>query len=103
MMGRQTPELVAMADRPFRIVEAIFPGMTQLDFTGPHTVFSRIPNTETIVASEPGGAIASDGGLTLHGPRRMADIDRCDLLFFPGGLATTEVINDLAFMAEVRR
>ena len=27
----------------FRIVEAIYPGMTQLDFTAPHTVFSRIP------------------------------------------------------------
>jgi len=92
-----------MSDRPFRIVEAIFPGMTQLDFTGPHTVFSRIPNTETIVASEAGGAIESDGGLTFAGTRRMADIDRCDLLFFPGGLATTEVINDAAFMAEVAR
>lgn len=44
-----------MAEAPFRIVEAIYGGMTQLDFTGPHTVFSRIPNTETIVASEPGG------------------------------------------------
>ena len=92
-----------MADRPFRIVEAIFPGMTQLDFTGPHTVFSRIPNTETIVASEPGGSITSDGGLIFAGTRRMADIDRCDLLFFPGGLAVTEVINDAAFMGEARR
>ena len=41
---------------PFRIVEAIYPGMTQLDFTGPHTVFSRLPGAEIIVASEPGGA-----------------------------------------------
>jgi cyclohexyl-isocyanide hydratase len=103
MMSRQILERAAMADRPFRIVEAIFPGMTQLDFTGPHTVFSRIPNTETIVASEPGGSIESDGGLIFAGTRRMADIDRCDLLFLPGGLATTEVINDAAFMAEVRR
>ena len=33
----------------------------------------------------------------------MADIDRCDLLFFPGGLAATEVINDAAFMTEAER
>ena len=46
-----------MAGSPFRIVEAIYPGMTQLDFTAPHTVFSRIPNTETIVASEAGGPV----------------------------------------------
>jgi cyclohexyl-isocyanide hydratase len=92
-----------MAERSFRIVEVIYPGMTQLDFTAPHTVFSRIPNSETIVASLPGGAIESDGGLTFAGTTPMAEIDRCDLLFFPGGFAATEVINDLAFMAEVNR
>lgn len=92
-----------MGDRTFRIVEAIYPGMTQLDFTAPHTVFSRIPGSETIVASEPGGAIESEGGLIFAGTRRLAEIDRCDLIFFPGGLAVTEVINDPAFMAESRR
>jgi len=92
-----------MAETPFRIVAAIYPGMTQLDFTGPHTVFSRIPNAETIVASEPGGSIRSDGGLTFAGTRRLAEIDRCDLLFFPGGFAATEVINDAAFMADATR
>ncbi len=92
-----------MNDRPFRIVEAIYPGMTQLDFTAPHTVFSRIPGSETVVASEPGGPIESDGGLVFAGTRRLAEIDRCDLIFFPGGLAVTEVINNAAFMAEARR
>ena len=88
-----------MAGAPFRIVEAVFPGMTQLDFTGPHTVFSRLPDCETIVASEAGGEIESDGGLFFAGTARLADIDRCDLIFFPGGLATTALINDAAFMA----
>ena len=32
-----------MAEAEFLIVETIYPGMTQLDFTAPHTVFSRIP------------------------------------------------------------
>jgi putative intracellular protease/amidase len=92
-----------MSDQPFVIVEVIYPGMTQLDFTAPHTVFGRLPNTEVIVASLAGGPVESDGGLTFAGTRAMAEIPRCDLLFFPGGLATTDVINDLAFMAEVRR
>ncbi len=92
-----------MADAPFRIVEAIFPGMTQLDFTGPHTVFSRLPNCETIVASAAGGEIESDGGLVFARTARLVDIDRCDLIFFPGGLATTEAMNDAAFMAEATR
>ena len=90
-------------NQPFRIVEAIYPGLTQLDFTAPHTVFSRIPGSETIVASEEGGAIESEGGLVFAGTRRLAEIDRCDLVFFPGGMAATEVINDAAFMAEAKR
>ena len=88
---------------PFRIVEVIFQGMTQLDFTAPHTVFTRIPNAEVIVASVSGGEVASDGGLTFAGTKAMAEIDRCDLLFFPGGFATTEVMNDPVFMAEATR
>jgi putative intracellular protease/amidase len=92
-----------MAASPFRIVEAIYPGMTQLDFTAPHTVFSRIPNTETIVASEAGGPVESEGGLVFAGTHRLAEIDACDLIFFPGGLAVTEAINNAAFMAQAQR
>ena len=92
-----------MPNQPFTIVCAIFPGMTQLDFTGPHTVFSRIPNTETIVASAAGGAVKSEGGLIFADTARLADIEHCDLLFVPGGVATGRVINDPGFMAEFKR
>jgi cyclohexyl-isocyanide hydratase len=92
-----------MSDQPFIIAEVIYPGLTQLDFTGPHTIFSRLPNTQTIVASLAGGDVRTDCGLTFAGTTPMADIPRCDLLFFPGGLVTTQVINDLPFMEQVRR
>ena len=91
-----------MVEAEFVIVETLYPGMTQLDFTGPHTVFSRIPGARVLVASEPGGPIESDGGLVFAGTRRMAEIDRCDLLFVPGGFAATEVANDEAFLREFR-
>ncbi|MGH6989794.1 MAG: DJ-1/PfpI family protein [Stellaceae bacterium] len=92
-----------MSDQKFIIVEALYPGMTQLDFTGPHTVFSRVPNVEIIVASAAGGSIASDGGLVFAGTRKLAEIDRCDLLFLPGGVAATEAALDRDFIAELRR
>ncbi len=88
---------------PFVIVETIYPGMTQLDFTGPHTIFSRIPSASVIVASAAGGPVESDGGLVFAGTRRMAELERCDLLFVPGGMAATDVIHDDAFMREFRR
>jgi cyclohexyl-isocyanide hydratase len=92
-----------MTEAKFIIVEALYPGLTQLDFTGPHTVFARLPNVEVIVASAAGGAIPSDGGLVFAGTKRLADIPRCDLLFVPGGVAATEAALDEAFMLEFRR
>jgi len=92
-----------MSDAPFLIVEILYPGLTQLDFTGPHTIFSRIPNTRTIVASLRGGEVESDGGLFFARTAPLSEIERCDLLFLPGGLAATDVGNDPAFLAEVKR
>ncbi len=92
-----------MPTKDFLIVESIYPGMTQLDFTGPHTVFSRIPNATVVVASAAGGAIESDGSLVFAGTRRLADIERCDLLFVPGGVAVTDLFGDDVFMREFRR
>ena len=87
----------------FRIVEILYPGLTQLDFTGPHTVFTRLPDTEGVVASRDGGEIASDGGLTFAHTRRLAEIDRCDLICIPGGFSATEAANDAALIAEIQR
>jgi putative intracellular protease/amidase len=87
----------------FRIVEVLYPGLTQLDFTGPHTVFTRLPDTEVIVASRNGGEVTSDGGLTFAHTRRLADIDSCDLICIPGGVAATEAATDAVLIAEVRR
>jgi cyclohexyl-isocyanide hydratase len=97
------PNMTPATETPFVIVEAIYSGMTQLDFTGPHTIFSRLPNVQTIVASAAGGAVDSEGGLTFAGTQRLADIERCDLLFTPGGMAVTDAMNDAAFMSEIRR
>lgn len=90
-------------EKSFIIVEALFPGLTQLDFTGPHTVFSRLPNAEVVVASAAGGEIPSDGGLTFAHTKRLADVARCDLLFVPGGLAATEAALDREFIRAFRR
>lgn len=85
------------------IVEALFPGFTQLDFTGPHTVLHRIPGATTIVASVAGGTVPSDGGLAFAGTTRMDEIAACDLLFVPGGVAATEAALDREYIAQLQR
>lgn len=91
-----------MNEHPFRTVFAVFPGMTQLDFTGPYQFLSRMPNSETVVASRDGGDVAADG-LTFAGSRALVEIATCDLICVPGGVAATQVALDEAFVAEVRR
>ena len=91
-----------MTIQPFRIVFAIYPGMTHLDFTGPHQVLSRTPKSETIVASRDGGTVEGDG-LFFANTRVLADVDRCDLICVPGGVNALKVAQDRAFVGEIRR
>ena len=92
-----------MADTSTTIVFALFPGVTQLDFTGPHQVLSRLPGDEVILASRTGGAIETDG-ITFAGLRRLAEIPRCDIICVPGGFGVTEnAIHDEEFLRELRR
>lgn len=93
-----------MSDHEPVIVFALFPGVTQLDFTGPHQVFSALPGASVILASAAGGMIEANGGMIFAELRRLADIPRCDLICVPGGQgATDNAIKDEAFLRELRR
>lgn len=85
-----------------RVVIALFPGVTQLDFTGPHQFFTRIPQAEVIVASEQGGDIGADG-LTFSGLASLSAIEACDVLCIPGGYGVAEAIHNHAFMQSIER
>ena len=91
-----------MSPPPFRIVFALYPGITHLDFTGPHQVLSRLPGAQITVASLAGGEIEGDG-LVFARLTRLADVEGCDLICVPGGPGTAEAMNDAAFLAEVKR
>lgn len=91
-----------MTTPSFITVFAIWPGMTHLDFTGPHQVLSRLPGAQTIVASPAGGNVPGDG-LVFAGTVRIADVERCDLICVPGGIGATQVAQDLEFIANIRR
>ncbi len=93
-----------MSDSKLIIVFALFPGVTQLDFTGPHQVFASLPGASVILASSAGGAIESSGGMIFAGVRRLADIPACDVVCVPGGAGVTDnAIGDAVFLGELRR
>jgi transcriptional regulator GlxA family with amidase domain len=87
----------------FQIVFALFPQITQLDFTGPFEVFWRLPRARCVLASVDGGAIQADGGITFTGVVKLADVRGCSLLCVPGGFGTVAALEDRAFLAEIGR
>lgn len=93
-----------MSDRQHVIVFALFHGVTQLDFTGPHEVFSYWPGASVILASADGGTIEATGGMTFAGVRRLSSIPECDVVCVPGGRGVTDnAIADAVFLGELRR
>jgi transcriptional regulator GlxA family with amidase domain len=87
----------------FPVVFALYPNITQLDFTGPYEVFTRVPGARCVLAAVAGGEIEADGGITFAGVRRLKDIESCALLCVPGGLGTVQALGDRQYLAEVRR
>jgi len=87
----------------FPVVFALYPNVTQLDFTGPYEVFSRVPGGRCVLASVAGGTVEADGGMTFTGVRRLEDIDSCALLCVPGGLGTIGALQDGRYLAQLRR
>jgi transcriptional regulator GlxA family with amidase domain len=85
-----------------QIVFALYPGVTHLDFTGPHQVLARTPNAVVRAASLGGQDIEADG-LTFSKLADLAKIERCDVLCVPGGFGTTDAMLNEAFMAQIRR
>ncbi len=87
---------------PLSIVFPLYPGVTHLDFTGPHQVLSSLPGT-ALTAASVGGASISAGGLVFAELARLEAIARCDVLCVPGGLGCTDAMQDAVYMAAIRR
>jgi len=88
---------------PLSIVFALFPNVTQLDFTGPFEVLQRVPDTRLSVASREGGTLRADSGLSFAGLTRLSEIETCHVLCVPGGYGVTEAMRDTEYLAQVRR
>jgi len=79
----------------------LFPGMTQLDLTGPYEVFCRMPDTLVSLLSATATPVRTEWGLTITPDRTFAEAETQDLLCVPGGWGVTaQLANDemLAFL-----
>ena len=88
--------------QPITIVFPLYPGLTQLDFTGPHQFFARTPGLAPRAASVDARPISSCG-LVFSELEDLATIERCDVLCVPGGAGCQQAMEDAAFMGHIQR
>src|SRR5262249_61036922 len=69
----------------FSIGFVIFPDLTQLDFTGPLQVLSRLPQSATHIVAKSAAPVPSDCGLGLVPTHTFVNCPPLDLICIPGG------------------
>ena len=72
----------------------VFPGLTQLDLTGPYDVLTRLPGTKVLLIAETKEAVKSDAGLLLTPDTDFDDAPQVDILFVPGGKGIFEAMQN---------
>jgi len=87
----------------FPVVFALYPRLTQLDFTGPLEVLARLPAARVVLAASVPGELAADCGLTFANIRPLAEIEECALLCVPGGFGCSAAMDDRLYLAALRR
>jgi cyclohexyl-isocyanide hydratase len=79
----------------FNVGFIIFPDLTQLDFTGPLQVLSRLPQSITHIVAKSAAPVPSDCGLGLVPTHTFASCPSLDLICIPGGSeGVAGIIND---------
>ena len=88
----------------FNIGFVIFPDLTQLDFTGPLQVLSRLPQSATHIVAKSAAPVPSDCGLDLMPTHTFANCPPLDLICVPGGSeGVAGIINDRETIDFVRQ
>jgi len=80
----------------------IFPQLTQLDFTGPLQVLSRLPGAAMHIIAKSEAPVPSDCGLSLV-PTSTFATPSLDVICVPGGFGVVQAIEDRETVEFVRR
>ncbi len=86
----------------YKIGFLLWPGLTQLDMTGPAQVLSRMPGAELFFAWKDIAPIPSDCGLSLMPTVTLADCPQLDMLCVPGGAPVVPIMQDEAVLDWLR-
>ena len=85
-----------------RIGLALFPGLCQLDMTGPHEVLVRLPGAEVDVVAREAEPLRTDRGLTIAPDVTLDAAPQYDVFVMPGGPGQQELMVDDAWLGFLR-
>jgi cyclohexyl-isocyanide hydratase len=89
--------------KQLQIGALIFPGVDQIDFTGPFEVFSRLPGANYHVIAKDRKPIRDTRGLILTPEKTYSEISRLDLLHVPGGPGQEALMDDEETLSFIRQ
>ena len=85
-----------------RIGLALFPGLCQLDMTGPHEVLVRLPGAQVEVVAKTAAPVTTDRGLTIAPDVALSDAPQYDVFVMPGGPGQQELMEDADWLGFLR-
>jgi cyclohexyl-isocyanide hydratase len=89
---------------PTTIGFVLFPGLTQLDLTGPWEVLTRLGNAKCLLVSHDLSPVRSDsGGLSIVPTMTFADCPQLDMVLVPGGPGHLAAMEDPELQAFLKR
>jgi len=93
-----------MTDAPqHQIGLVLFPGLTQLDLTGPFEAFARVPGAKVHLLWKRVEPVTSDTGMTIMPTTSFADCPDLDVICVPGGPGMNDLLNDEEVLAFLRK
>lgn len=89
-------------DAVMQIGMLLFPGLTQLDLTGPFEVFHRIPGATVHLAWKDTAPVRADSGLAIVPTTTLAACPPLDVVMVPGGFGQIALMEDEEILAWLR-
>src|SRR6201996_9239529 len=78
----------------------LFPRFTALDAVGPYEVLQRIPSMDVVFVGHQRGEVRTENGmLGVSCDATFDEVDTPDVVVFPGGIGTRQLVHDRAIRA----
>jgi cyclohexyl-isocyanide hydratase len=87
---------------PVKVAFLVFPGITQLDFTGPAQLLSKLGNATLVSVAKSRDPILTDSGFSILPSATLDECVQADMLVAAGGAGVHEVMDDDEQLAWVR-